>query len=106
MAEDFAHAFHVDEATLKKYFAHARGKDSFQIIVSLARPRQRGEMFLKSSNPMDPIGIDPKYLQTYHDVQVLVEGGGFAMYFIVNFGFLWIVFTQFQNFYIRYQDGH
>lgn len=78
MAEDFAHAFHVDENILKKYLAHAKGKDSFQIIVSLARPRQRGEMLLKSSNPLDSMLIDPKYLHDQRDVDVLVEGWYFC----------------------------
>lgn len=74
MPQDFAHAFHVDENKLMKYFAHAKGKDSFQIIVSLARPRQTGEMLLKSSDPLDRMLIDPKYLHDERDVKVLVEG--------------------------------
>jgi choline dehydrogenase-like flavoprotein len=75
-AKDFAHGFHVEEKVLQKYFKHAKGRDSFQIIVSGARPVQRGEMWLNSSNPLDEPLIDPKYLHNDHDVNILLEGEG------------------------------
>ena len=71
---DFAHAFHVKQDIYEKYYAHAVGKDSFLIIVSLARPAQSGEIVLKSKNPTDEPLIDPRYLQNADDVQRLVQG--------------------------------
>lgn len=97
MDTDFSHAFHVDENKLRKYFAHAKGKDSFQIIVSLARPRQRGEMVLKSSNPFDEMLIDPKYLHDKRDADVLVEGIKMAVNLVENS-------TAFQSVGARFTD--
>ncbi|CAL8144019.1 unnamed protein product [Orchesella dallaii] len=97
MAEDFAHGFHVDENTMKKYFANAKGRDSFQIIVSLARPRQKGEMLLKSSDPLDSMLIDPKYLHDDRDLNVLVEGIKRAVDLVENT-------TTFQKLGARFTD--
>ncbi len=71
---DFANAFHVRKDVLKKYFKNAKGRDSFQIIVSGNRPISKGHILLRSSNPKDPPIIDPKYLDHDNDLEVLVEG--------------------------------
>ena len=64
---------------MKKYFKHAKGRDSFQIITSLARPMSRGEILLKDSNPQSPLIIHPKYFEVDSDLDVLVEGKFFQI---------------------------
>lgn len=71
---DFSNGFNVRRDILKKYMKSAKGRDSFQIVVSGQRPIQRGEIYLKSNNPRDPPVIDPKYLHNTQDLEVIVEG--------------------------------
>jgi len=73
-AHDMSHAFHLDPKLFSKYYQHAVGKNAFTLVVSLARPKQRGDIKLTSSGPYNPLRIDPKYLQDPDDVKVLVEG--------------------------------
>jgi choline dehydrogenase-like flavoprotein len=74
MASDMAHGFHVKPDVMKKYLESDLGKDSFQIIVSLARPKARGVMKLGGPRYTDELLIDPKYLDNDHDRNVLLEG--------------------------------
>lgn len=46
----------------------------YQILTVLLRPTSKGSLFLKSANPWDNPLIDPSYLETKHDVDVLVRG--------------------------------
>ncbi|KDQ57074.1 aryl-alcohol oxidase [Jaapia argillacea MUCL 33604] len=48
--------------------------DLWAIHVVLLRPTSRGHITLNSSNPFESPIIDPKYLDTQHDVDVLVRG--------------------------------
>ncbi|KAF8323356.1 alcohol oxidase [Clavulina sp. PMI_390] len=43
-------------------------------VVTLLKPTSSGTITLDSSNPFDPPIIDPNYLTTRHDVDVLVRG--------------------------------
>ncbi|KAH9902635.1 GMC oxidoreductase [Cubamyces lactineus] len=47
--------------------------DYFSLHGVLLRPTSTGTIRLKSNNPNDPPIIDPQYLSTEHDVQVLVR---------------------------------
>ncbi|ODM90440.1 Glucose dehydrogenase [FAD, quinone] [Orchesella cincta] len=75
-ATDMAHAYGLQEETLKKYYKHAAGRHSFHIVVSLGRPYARGEIRLASRNPSSPLIIDPKYLEDpwEFDSKTMVEG--------------------------------
>lgn len=73
-ASDMSHAFHLKRKEYAKYYQHALGKNSFTMVVSLARPKQRGDIKLTSSGPYNPLRIDPKYLQDSEDIKILVEG--------------------------------
>ncbi|CAL8127841.1 unnamed protein product [Orchesella dallaii] len=75
-ATDMAHAYGLQEDTLKKYYKHAAGRHSFHIVVSLGRPYARGEIRLASRNPSAPLIIDPKYLEDPWDFdsKTMVEG--------------------------------
>jgi hypothetical protein len=74
MSAEMSHGFHVKPDIMKKYFDKDMGKDSFQIIVSLARPRARGYISLGDASHKSNLIIDPKYLDNDHDMNVLLEG--------------------------------
>lgn len=69
-----AHGFNINEETLVKYYSHAKGRDSFIQVVSNARPKARGDVKLRSTDPHVPALIDPKYLDNEHDIKVTIEG--------------------------------
>ncbi|KAG2127230.1 hypothetical protein DEU56DRAFT_820837, partial [Suillus clintonianus] len=48
--------------------------EAYQIVIVLLRPTSKGSLFLKSADPWDNPLIDPSYLETKHDVDVLVRG--------------------------------
>jgi len=60
------------------YTEHGRGPIPpgylWSIHEILLRPTSTGTITLKSSNPFEGPAIDPKYLSTEHDVNVLVRG--------------------------------
>ncbi|KAG8222501.1 hypothetical protein J437_LFUL009604, partial [Ladona fulva] len=57
-----------------EYFQPLIGKQTATISPVLLRPKSRGEILLRSTNPFDPPKIDPKYLSHPDDVKILVEG--------------------------------
>jgi len=57
--------------------------DSFSFYPILLRPKSRGYIRLRSTNPLDPPVIDPKYLTDERDVHTLVDG----MKFCIKLGF-------------------
>ncbi|KAG0702933.1 hypothetical protein DFH29DRAFT_467568 [Suillus ampliporus] len=48
--------------------------DAYQMLVTLLRPTSKGSLLLKSADPWDNPIMDPSYLETKHDVDVLVRG--------------------------------
>lgn len=44
------------------------------ILPNIARPKSRGFIQLKSSNPYDHPIIEPNYLREVSDLQILIEG--------------------------------
>lgn len=81
--KDSEHSFNVKPGLLQKFYEFGKGTDSFQIINILNRPLTRGEVRLNSSNPADPPLLDPKYLDNYEDVKVMVESK--IIFFILVF---------------------
>jgi choline dehydrogenase len=47
---------------------------AYQMIIILLRPTSKGSLLLKSADPWDHPLMDPSYLETKHDVDVLVRG--------------------------------
>ena len=66
--------FGLESGMLQTYLRADYGKDAFFIISTLAVPRTRGEVKLRSTNPLDPLIIDPKYYDVAEDLQIMVEG--------------------------------
>jgi choline dehydrogenase len=58
---------------LEHGFTHPDGH-GFTIGPTLIRPRSRGHVSLKSSDPFDPPSIQPRYLDEEADLRTLVEG--------------------------------
>lgn len=75
-ADALSHAFHLKRPEFNKYYSSSVGKTSFTQIVSLGRPKSRGEILLAKNDPYAPPIIDPKYLENEEDFQVLLEGRG------------------------------
>lgn len=59
----------VDDHARKLHLGHGYG-----CHVCVLRPKSRGEVFLQSSDPMAPPGIDPRYLSDPADLEVLMKG--------------------------------
>ncbi|KAG2067902.1 alcohol oxidase [Suillus decipiens] len=51
-----------------------RQLEAYQILIVLLRPTSKGSLFLKSADPWDNPLMDPSYLETKHDLDVLVRG--------------------------------
>jgi len=54
-------------------------EDAATIIAVLLRPTSKGNIKLKSSDPFEQPAIDPNYLETQHDVDVLLRGFKIAL---------------------------
>ncbi len=59
----------VDDHARKLHLGHG-----YSCHVCVLRPHSRGNVFLKSGNPMDPPGIDPQFLSDDRDLQTLIKG--------------------------------
>jgi len=49
-------------------------KNTASILVTLIRPKSRGQIRLKSTDPEDHPLIDPRYYSHPNDIQVMMEG--------------------------------
>lgn len=59
----------VDEHGRNLHWGHG-----YSCHVCVLRPHSRGHVFLKSNNPLDAPGIDPRFLTDERDLQLLVSG--------------------------------
>ncbi len=59
----------VDDHARKLHPGHG-----YSCHVCVLRPYSRGEVFLKSADPMDAPGIDPKFLSDDRDMKTLMKG--------------------------------
>jgi len=50
-------------------------KDGVTILPTLLRPKSRGQVSLRSSNPQDKVSIQPNFLSAEEDRQVFLEAG-------------------------------
>ncbi|KAJ3664222.1 hypothetical protein Zmor_008406 [Zophobas morio] len=59
-------------------------EDAFNVIVLLLRPKSRGKLLLKDTNPNSHVVIYPNYFADKDDIKVLVEGAKIAYNIIMN----------------------
>ncbi|XP_076253270.1 glucose dehydrogenase [FAD, quinone]-like isoform X2 [Rhynchophorus ferrugineus] len=64
----------IPQETFDKVYAPLIGKPSFSIAPVLLRPKSRGRVYLKDSNPLHWPIIDPNYFSEEEDVATMVEG--------------------------------
>ena len=57
-----------------EYFVRNAFSEGYSLYPILLRPKSRGKISLRSSNPQDYPKIQPNYLTHPDDVKVLVEG--------------------------------
>lgn len=55
-------------------FINYPGHDKFSLFPVIMRPKGRGRISLKSSNPFDPPLMEPNYLSNQHDIITLMDG--------------------------------
>jgi len=73
--------FGYTDEIYEKFYKPLEGKDAFTICVNLLRPKSRGEVRLRSRNPMDKPLIYSRYFSHPQDIKVLVEGIKMAVEF-------------------------
>ncbi len=68
--------FHFVPAQLDDHGRHRLPGDGFTLHACALRPRSRGRLLLQSSNPLDPLRIEPEYLTDSegYDLKMLLEG--------------------------------
>ncbi|KAG7159348.1 Glucose dehydrogenase [FAD quinone]-like 10, partial [Homarus americanus] len=69
----------MDQMKYLSYYSQIFGQTGFTLMVSLLRPKSRGTITLKSSNPKDKPVIDPKFLSDKEDLLTLAKGVRFAL---------------------------
>ena len=57
-----------------EYFVNNAFKEGFSMYPILSRPKSRGRISLRSSDPKDYPRIQPNYLTHPDDVKTLIEG--------------------------------
>ena len=57
-----------------EYFVKNAFREGFSLYPILLRPKSRGKISLRSSDPQDHPKIQPNYLTHPDDVKVLIEG--------------------------------
>ncbi|XP_040355754.1 4-pyridoxate dehydrogenase [Ixodes scapularis] len=77
-ASEFTEAFLIGmglkREVYEKYFLPYRNQSSFSLAPMVMRPKSRGFVKLRSSNPDDAPLIDPRYYSHPDDLKVIVEG--------------------------------
>ncbi|XP_064629171.1 glucose dehydrogenase [FAD, quinone]-like [Lineus longissimus] len=67
-------SMNISSGTLTDYFADRAGRHGVSLLSCLLKPKSRGTVRLRSSDPLDLPLIDPKWLEEDRDVDVLVKG--------------------------------
>lgn len=73
LEKQFEVALNFKPGVLQKYYEKAKGKDSFHFLSILNRPLTRGEILLRSSNPVEQPLIEPKYYDDESDLKTFAE---------------------------------
>lgn len=64
----------IPDRTYQKVYLPLFGKSAFSIATVLLRPRSRGRVTLRDSNPFHWPVVQPNYFSEHEDVLTMVEG--------------------------------
>ncbi len=64
----------INTSIFDNYFLDNAFREGFSMYPILLRPKSRGRVSLRSSNPNDQPKIEPNYLSHPDDIKVLIEG--------------------------------
>ena len=78
----------LKQSVWESYYEPISYADSWQPIPIVLRPRSKGRLLLKSTDPYDKPFIYSNYFQDEHDLKVMIEGNSFHT-IIVNDCKLW-----------------
>ncbi|XP_029835046.3 glucose dehydrogenase [FAD, quinone] [Ixodes scapularis] len=73
-SEPYIRGMGLKEEVYAKYYLPHRDKPVFTMVPFVLRPKSRGEVKLRSSNPDDPPLINTGYYSHPDDIKVIVEG--------------------------------
>lgn len=63
----------------RHYFEPLKAENVASLMPVLLHPHSRGVVSLRSSDPLEPPDIDPRYLSDPHDMKILYEGNKFMI---------------------------
>lgn len=66
--------FGIDQRVYDKMFSNLDGKGHFMVFPMVLRPRSKGRIMLKSTNPMKYPLIYPNYFGNYSDIETSIRG--------------------------------
>ncbi|BES92952.1 GMC oxidoreductase [Nesidiocoris tenuis] len=66
--------FGLSKPVYTSLYKLAEGREAMTILPSMVRPKSKGRILLRSSNPSEHPMIDPNYFDHPDDIKVLVEG--------------------------------
>ncbi len=91
--DDLSSMVGVERKYLADGYGPYVGKDAIFFLTTLVRPKSRGRILLKDSNPHSPPLIDPNYFDDESDLSVLTEGKWIGIHELelASVGFIFIV---------------
>lgn len=72
-SRDFMRQNGFKDSAYANYYQQLEGKDSFWLLPTLQRPKSRGWLKLRDSNPKSPPVIQPNFLINQDDVKNLIK---------------------------------
>ncbi|KAG8283993.1 hypothetical protein J6590_003686 [Homalodisca vitripennis] len=66
--------FNIRDSVYNSVYKPIRGRDGFMIFPMVLRPKSRGRIYLRNTNPLTPPMIELGYFKDERDLDVLVKG--------------------------------
>jgi choline dehydrogenase-like flavoprotein len=73
------HVVGISDEYYNKVWGPITGKHAFSIVTVLMRPKSRGRIMLRSTNPFHWPHLQPNYYEHPDDMRVMVEGAQLAV---------------------------
>lgn len=78
MSGSMANMLGIPRPFVKEVYADIMGKSAFSLVPIIMRPKSRGRLRLKSTNPFQWPRMEPNYLSHPDDLNTMVEGAKFV----------------------------